>query len=82
MGGIEDYREGKFTHDNQGAHIGYQVIVTKSSTPLGQKDLAITSGEDFLNDMFHIPGGRELTLLYIDRLTSFGYCQDQVGLSA
>ena len=72
MSGIKDDRTAKGAHDRQGAHIDHQIIVTKTCATFHQHDLLATSPTHFIDRVFHIPGGDELTFFDINGFAGFG----------
>src|SRR5271165_1643075 len=72
VGDIVDDRIAELGEHGKGAHIDDQIVIAETSTAFGQDDLRIAGGGDFFGDVAHVPGRKELSLLYIDDAAGFG----------
>ena len=81
MGRIENHRS-KFAHDGERSHIDDQIVVAKTDTALGEKDLRVAGIAALLHRMPHVPGRIELPLLYIHSASAQCRGDNQIGLPA
>src|SRR6476646_10443863 len=69
------------THPVEGAHVGDEVVITKGGAALGETELCVAEGDQFLGDVSHIPRREELTFFYVSRTTRFRSSTQQIRLS-
>ena len=82
VGGVEDHRIAELAHDHQRAHIGNQIIIAKGSAALGEQNLIVAGGEDFVEHVAHVPGREKLPFLYVDDFSRARHRQNKIGLAA
>ena len=68
MSGIEDDWHVEGAHDDQGTHVGHQVIVSEGGATLGQQHLIIAHRADFLDDVLVSHGARNCPFLTLTGL--------------
>ena len=71
----------EFGEDGKGAHVDDEVIVAEAGAAFGENDLGVAGGSDFFGDVAHVPGRKELRLLYVDDATGFGGGEEEIGLA-
>lgn len=82
MGGVEADGESETLHDGDGAHVADEIVVTKGGPPVGEEDVFLSAGGEFVDDVFHVPRGEKLPFFDIDGGGAVASCDDQVCLSA
>ena len=79
---VEDYLKARLLHPINRAHVRHKVIVTESGAALGEEERTTAGGLQFYRYVFHVPGGKKLTFLYIDDAAAGSGCENQVCLPA
>src|SRR5262249_27746111 len=59
---VENHRISRLFQNRERTKIYHQVLVAKRSTALGQNNVPVAGGLDFLNRVFHVPRRNELRL--------------------
>ncbi len=78
---IVDNGIAEFGEDGEGAHVDDEVIVAEACAAFGEDDFAVAGRSDFFGNVAHVPGRKELSLLYVDDATGFGGGEEQVSLA-
>ena len=71
----------EFGEDGKGAHVDDEVIVAEACATFGEDDFPVAGGSDFFGNVAHVPGRKELSLLYVDDATGFGGGEEKIGLA-
>ena len=79
---IENDRCAGTLQDRQCAHVGDQSVVAEGDATLGDQHIAVARAGELSDDILHVPGRQELTLLDVDDLAGFGGGNQQIGLAA
>ena len=82
MGGVEDNREPCSAQDRNRAHVSDQVVVTESSSALGDENLPAAGANRLFYDLHHLRRREKLALLEIYDPAGAHGGVDQVGLTA
>jgi hypothetical protein len=80
--GVEDHREAELPHDDQAAHVHYQIAVTEGGPALGQQDSGVAGGGDLLGRQPEVVRRQELALLEVDDTARASGLEQEVGLAA
>ena len=78
---IVDDGTAEFGEDGKGAHVDDEVIVAEACATFGEDDFGVAGGSDFFGNVAHVPGRKELSLLYVDDATGFGGGDEEIGLA-
>src|ERR1700730_15438749 len=70
----------ELSHPIQRPHVSNQIIVTKAGSSFCKDELGASKRFKFLRDITHVPGCKELPLLYIYRSPCLSGGFQQVGL--
>src|SRR4029450_11936413 len=70
------------THPVERAHVGDEVVIPKGGAALGEAELCVAEGDQFLGDVSHIPRCEELAFFYVNRTTRLGSGTQQIRLPA
>ena len=83
MGGVKDNgHTGLLRHCRQAAEIGDQRVIAKTCAAFGHQNIGIAAVDQFGDDIFHIPGGQELTFFHIHHPPGLRRRDQQIGLAA
>src|SRR5271165_3358540 len=82
MGGVENHGPSKVAHDLEAAHIHHQVVIAEGRAALGEQDIVVPCGGDFVRGVAYIVGRYELALLDVNRAAGAPGGDEQVGLAA
>ena len=62
-------------------HVADESIIAETCAAFDEGDFVVSQCGDFVDDVFHVPGGEELGLFYLYTFSGTGGCFDQVGLA-
>ena len=84
LNGVSDIVDNGITElgeDGEGAHVDDEVIVPEACAAFGEDDSGVAGASDFFGDVAHVPGRKELSLLYVHDAAGFGGGKEEIGLA-